>query len=99
MKFHVFEVAFLRRAFDETLPDCPPRACSRHTIKPSANDADRRARAKSVTRGKSGESSLARVSPLLRTSYSHSRREPATQAIIRLKVFHNMSMDYVFNNS
>ena len=59
---------------------------SSREIKPDASDSDRSARAKSVTRGKSGERvfSLSCVSALSRASYSRSRRAPATQATDRL---------------
>ena len=51
------------------------------SIKPGASGVDPRARAKSVTRGESGESvSLARV---LRAFYARSRRAPATHATLR----------------
>ena len=52
---------------------------SRHSIEPGTSDLDRCVRAKSVTQGKSEESSLARVSALSHTSDSHSCRVHAMQ--------------------
>ena len=52
---------------------------SRRSIKPGASDPDRRAGAKSVTRVKSGESSLSCVSYLSRASYLRYRRASSTE--------------------
>ena len=50
-----------------------------------ASDSDRRARVKSVTRGKIKESSITRLSALSRACYSRSRRAPGSMMKLFLK--------------